>query len=804
MKERLIVLIVILLFYSVAVKSQAIFINEFLTSNSSTNSDPDFGLHSDWIELYSDHDTEVDLSNWYLTDDLNDSTKWRFPDGVSIEPKGFLVIWADEYDTLLNHLHISFRLSKSGEAIGLFNPDTLQIDSFVYEEQYTDISFGRYPDGSPDWTYFDAPTLGRSNDTPPYLKLSEPQFSIPPGFYTENQVLEISNKDSLAIIRYTINGDEPTDSSLVYSAPIQIQSRAGEANDISMIRTNLDPYMWLPSWVPPEGEVFKANVIRARAFRDGHQDSEISTSTYFVDADIHNRYATLPVISLTSDSRNLFDENTGIYVPGIHHRPGESHSGNYFQDWEKPAHIEYFEPGGNLGFAQDAGIRIQGGTSPASPQKGLHVIARNEYGKNRITYPIFQNDPSKAKELNEYKRFIIRSWGSLITGTLFNDAYAHRLMAKSDLDIQAYQPAIVFINGEYWGIHELREANKNSWYYQYHYDIGRDDPGYDILLHKESNGEPYAEVDEGDNLHWNDMMNYVNTHNMKMPEHYEHLKDLIDIDNFIEYMGHCIYTGKWDWPNNNDASWRPRTVDGKWRWIQFDMETSFGVATGLSILFSMLGPQYNMLEATIVGTDIPTFGTYGPHPLLKKIHNNEEFKADFINWFDEHMKNEFHPDTMNLLLDKMVAEISPYMEEYKHRWPFIGSVNGSWEESIDIVREFNQLRPEYMREHLLEYELGLITALDKPGHDNGYTFYISKQSPIGSPTSIRYQIPKASDVVIEVFDLQGKKLISYNRRHITEGQFAMALETDGFRDGLYLVSFATDDFYRVQKMIILK
>ena len=168
----------ILFFYSPFLHSQGIYINEFLASNSSTNTDPDFGEHSDRIELYNDLDTEVDLSNWFLTDILSDSTKWQIPVGVSIEPKGFLTIWADEYDTSLYHLHTSFRLSKGGEAIGLFNMDTILIDSIVYTEQITDISSGRYPDGSSNWVLFDMPTLGRSNDTSPYLKVPKSEFSL--------------------------------------------------------------------------------------------------------------------------------------------------------------------------------------------------------------------------------------------------------------------------------------------------------------------------------------------------------------------------------------------------------------------------------------------------------------------------------------------------------------------------------------------------------------------------------------------------------------------------------------------------
>ncbi len=205
------------------------------------------------------------------------------------------------------------------------------------------------------------------------------------------------------------------------------------------------------------------------------------------------------------------------------------------------------------------------------------MIARGAFGKNRINYPLFENDPSGANQLKEFKRFIIRAWGSLISGSLLNDAYAHRLMAKNDLDIQAYRPVVVFINGEYWGLQSLREANKNSWYYQYHYNIDRDIPGYDILLHSERNGAPYAYIDEGDASHWNAMMNFINTHDMRQKENYAYLETQMDMDNFIAYMGHCIYVGKWDWPNNNEASWRPHTADGRWRWIQYDMETGFGV-----------------------------------------------------------------------------------------------------------------------------------------------------------------------------------------------------------------------------------
>ena len=775
-----------------------IVINEFLASNSSVNVDPDFNSNSDWLELYNPQTYSVDISNWYLTDNLSDLTKWQIPNGTFILPGEYIIFWTDGRDSTLQNFHTNFKLSQAGEEIGLFNSDFELIDSIIYGNQNVDISFGRQPDAGLDWYFFDSPTPGESNSTSIFLKVKTPQFSLPAGFYTTDQILEISAEDPTVTIRYTINGNEPTESSPIYSVPLEIKSRVGDTNVFSEIRTNKDPHDWLPDWEAPSGEIFKANVIRARAFKDGYNPSEIITSTFYVDENIFTKYSTLPVISLVSDYKHLFDDNTGIYVPGVYHVAGKSSSGNYFEDWEKPAHIEYFEPDGNLGFSQDIGINVQGGTSPASPQKGLHLIARNEYGKNRIDYPIFKNDPSKANKLKEFKRLILRSWGSLISGALFNDAYSHRLMAKNDLDIQAYQPTVVFINGEYWGLHSLREANKFSWYYQDHYNIDRDDPGFDILRHSRKFSLPFANVEEGDANNWNEMMVFIRSHDMNLAENYEQLKTKIDMQNFITYLGHCMFIGKWDWPNNNDGSWRPRTEDAKWKWIQYDMETGLGAATVLGEEFSGLGPQLNMVKVVTEGVDIPGFGKYGPHPIVQQIYNNEEFRDSLNSWFAYHLGHEFHPDSMNLLLDDMAAEIRPYMAEYKHRWPFIGDMTNGWENAINGIKEFNNLRPDYMRAHLSE-----ITDVKK-STPTEFSLLQNYPNPFNPTTKIQYSIPKAGDVTINIFDILGQTVSSFNKIHTSGGQYSIVWSADNFSSGLYFYSIEVGNFRDVKKMILLK
>jgi hypothetical protein len=778
--------------------SQEIVINEFLASNRSAVSDPDFGAYPDWIELYNTGNQAVDLGGWFLTDNLQDTIKWVFPPGIILEPGAFLVIWADGEDVLQTAPHANFRLSVTGEAIGLFDNVKTLVDSITFGKQSQDISSGRQPDGAKEWFFFGTPTPGSPNITSPYLKARVPVFSLESGFYTTDQPLEIRTGEEGTTIRYTLDGNEPDESSPLYTGPLLLQSRQGESNVYSEIPTTQDTHHWLPDWVPPQGELFKANVVRARAFKSGYEPSDIITLSCFIDANMHQRYATLPVISIISDQDHLFDYQTGIYVPGDRHITGVEESGNYFQDWEKPAHITYFEPGGQLGFEQDVGIKIQGGTSPASPQKGLHVFARSAYGKNRINYPLFQNDPSGASELTEYKRFIIRAWGSLITGSLFNDAYAHRLMANSDLDIQAYQPAIVFINGEYWGLHELREANKNSWYYQFHHDIDREDPGCDILLHTVNNGQPYAEVDEGDARHWNAMMNFVNSNDMTQASNYNYLKTQIDIDNFITYLWHCIYVSKWDWPNNNDASWRPRTFDGKWKWIQFDMETGFGVAAHLGPEYSSLGPQLNMIEAVIRGVHIPNFGTYGPHPLVARIHENDEFSKAFTDWFLEHRNREFHPDTMNALLDEMAAEIRPYMPEYKRRWPFIGAIRADWETSLELIKEFNRLRPDYVSAHLG------VTGIEEKIVPSTFRLLPNHPNPFSYSTRIEYELPRGASVRLSIYNAQGQLLQSTNRQYGTGGRYTVEMAAGNLTPGVYFCIMEAEEFIDVIKILKIR
>jgi hypothetical protein len=136
-------------------------INELMADNDVSVESP-YGTHPDWLELFNSGDDLVDLSGMYLTDNLADP-KWDFPDGTVIEPRGYLLVWAD-FDSGRDSLHTNFNLFANGGVLALLASDgKTVIDFVIYDKQLRDVSYGRTPDGSPSWNYLTHPTAGGSN-----------------------------------------------------------------------------------------------------------------------------------------------------------------------------------------------------------------------------------------------------------------------------------------------------------------------------------------------------------------------------------------------------------------------------------------------------------------------------------------------------------------------------------------------------------------------------------------------------------------------------------------------------------------
>ncbi len=362
-------------------------------------------------------------------------------------------------------------------------------------------------------------------------------------------------------------------------------------------------------------------------------------------------------------------------------------------DWTRPAHIDYFDESGDLKISQEVDIKTQGTTSQKSPQKGLHIIARDKYGLGSIDYPLFENSKSKANKLTSFKRFMIRAWGTILNHGMVNDALAQTSYAKSSLDIQDYRPTIVFINGEYWGLQEIREANKNPYYFQEHYGIDKDDPGIDLI---DGAGFP-DNIDEGDANHWKNMIKFIHGNDLSSSQNYEYIKTQMDVDNFIDYIGHSIYFGKGDWPGNNEAWWRPKTTNGRWKWIQYDMD------------FSLWNTTNNQ--------SIPS------HSLLEELTKNQQFKIKFINWFLDRINSDFKSEVVNNNYTEILNDIYPYLDEHQNRWVLSKSNFSTY---TSFVRGFIYLRPGKMQSILQShFNLGELNSVIINGINTGVTVKIN-------------------------------------------------------------------------------
>ena len=544
-------------------------------------------------------------------------------------------------DDMIPTFHTNFKISADGETL-LFLDDTgYLLDMIEASAAAADVSMGRAPDGGNHWVWYSEATPGSSNTTEGYdLIAGGPQFSIPGGVYPQGTVLYLSTNISGASIHYTEDCSEPTAESPVYSDPLLID---------------------------------ETKVVRARVCGSGYMPSSIVTHTYLITENL-----SLPVVSLSTAPVNLWDEQYGIYVDGPNAEPDPPYLGaNFWQDWERPVHIEFFGIDGTSLYSADGGVKIFGGWSRAFPQKALALFARREYGTAAFDYPFFPDKP-----IQSFQALVLRNSGNDWEFSMFRDPLMQGLVKSTSLVVQAYRPVVVYLNGEYWGIHNLREK-LNEHYIAANY--GLDPDNLDILEHYES-------VIQGDSGHYLKMMDYIVSHDLSIPEYFEAVKADMDVDNFIDYQVAEIYFGNTDWPGNNIKFFRPGTEDGLWRWLLFDTDAGFGLYDDFSYM-------HNTLEFA-TDPDGPPF----PNPpwstcLIRHLLENSEFRNSFINRFADYMNTIFDPDEVIHYIDSLKTNLENEMENHYAKW---GGYISDWQNEVEIMREFARQRNGYVRGHITD------------------------------------------------------------------------------------------------------
>ena len=551
----------------------------------------------------------------------------------------------------VSKIHADFNISASGESIVLTNTSNQTIDLVNETVIPTDVSYGRQPDGSDDFVFFPIPTPGEPNSINGFNQFCDsPEFSYEGGLYENSIQLEITSNTENYPIYYTLDGSEPNLSSSIYNQVINVD----------------------------ETTVLRASIIHSDCF-----STNIATNTYLI-----NENSNLPIISLSTDSENFWDNEYGIYVMGSNASPDFPHFGaNFWEDWERPVHIEFYETDGTLGFRQDAGVKIFGNWSRGWPQKSLAIFARSEYGTNEINYKIFLD-----KDIEKFKSIVLRNSGNdwfgngESTASMFRDGMNTGLMNNTGLDHQAYRPAVVYINGTYWGIHNIREKVNEDFLASNNNGV---DP--DELDELEGGGE----IIEGDNQDYLNMITFVENNNLSQSDNYNYVTELIDIENFIDYYIIQIFIGNTDWPGNNVKFWRSHQEGSKWKWILYDTDFGFGLFPDWSSNVYHNTLQF-ALQSNGPGWPNPPWSTL----LFRKLMENSNFQSKFINHFCFYLNTRFTPEYINNHISNIVENISSEMPNHIEKWN--GNIN-QWNQSVNSIIEFGDIRYENIYNHLFSY-----------------------------------------------------------------------------------------------------
>ena len=551
------------------------------------------------------------------------------------------------FDVAPYHFHTNFKLSGEGEQVFLWDEKDNLVDSLSYTDIIqTGHSVGRKSNQPNTFRYFDEPTPGEAN--PPGKKnyTTKPYITAESGFYEDTLKVWVLSNMYESTIRYTLDGTPPTVQSPVYEGPMTFDTTV---------------------------------VLRARAFVEGYLPGEIATRTYLINENVD-----LPVFSVTMDPYLLWDEQEGMYVKGPDANPTFPYYGaNFWNDWERPAYVEYFNDNHDKVLGQKVGIKIHGSVSRAYNMKSLRLNARGIYGKSRMHYRFF---PGKADA--SYKKLILRNSGQDFNRSHFRDGLMNKIVqGKTHIDNMAYKPAVVFLNGQYWGIHNIREKI-GKWY------VGDNHPEVDIenidMLFDNIN------VIEGDYTHYWHMIDFLD-HTMVFGEQdYDSLQQLLDIKNYTDYFAAEIYYKNHDWPNNNIKYWRPKEEGGRWRYILFDVDPGMGMVGSAS---------YNELDRILHGS-IPYVDN---HRILRKMLQYDGYKQYFINRFADLLNTIFKPENVQQQIDSILARIEGEIPRHLEKWDGAMSV---WESNVETVQEFGSERAGYQREHILEeFELNREIAL---------------------------------------------------------------------------------------------
>lgn len=598
-----------------AANTRGVFISEVMSS--STGVETPYGKSSyDWIELYNAAAVPVSLDGWWLSDNPNHPRKCQLS-SVTIPAGGYLVVFASGLTASPSGrsdiMHVPMRLSALGDTVLLSDPSGNLVDKLVVPQLETDVSYGRDFDHG-GLFYYTETTAGAKNAAGFSGYAAQPAMDKAGGTYAQQVTVTLSAPEGTTI-RYTTDGSEPTETNgFDYAGPITLTENAS---------------------------------LRARGFQDGLRPSNITTATFLL-----NVYHSLPIICLTCDPDDLYNDEDGILALGTEETFDHNPPFDDATYWKKVPHagnFEYFTPEGVSELNQGVELQLNGQYSLDQAQKSWRVTAKAKYGSDAFEYAFFEDRPYMS-----YHSVILRNGGQDGKYTRIVDALQSVIVdwTGSDVFHMAYEPVIVYLNGQYWGHYNLRE--RISKYSLAAYEGWSDPEKIDII--KGNN-----QVLNGTYSNYKALKTFVKGHDLAEDARaLQTVLDWVDVENYFDFMIFQIYFGNSD--AGNIKFYRRQAEGEKWRWCLFDLDWGYFMSNrnGCKIWLDPKGAGDKDFENWLILA------------LLDVPEMKDKFLTRFGQLFQEYLSDT---DRIWAQAEAMAAEIQPELLFHYNRW---SSENNSW------------------------------------------------------------------------------------------------------------------------------
>ncbi|MCQ2107552.1 MAG: CotH kinase family protein [Fibrobacter sp.] len=553
-----------------------------------------------------------------------------------------------------NEPHANFKSKKEGGSLYLFNGEMQLVDSVMYpaavigktwsrEAVAAGVSAGTSAAVNGKWGFAVASPNGATAGTVENAASQNVKTEFPnSGFYLKPFSIAFGSDSQ---IRCEKGGTVPTSKS-----PLMV-------SDLTVDTTT---------------------VLRCASFEEGAVPGNVINRTY-----IFEDQPTVASVFITGDPLQMFHADSGLFK-----------NENFWSDKEIPVNIELLEAGQKTpGFSENAGLAISGNATRTWPKKSVEITFREKYGKNKLDYALFPEFP----ELKKFKSFKLRNNGNNYHFDYIRDMLASSITEGLGVDYQHGRASIVFYNGEYYGIHNIRESsNKNYYLAKYNLD------GDEIDLVNSS-----GEYVDGSPVEFVSMTNFLLSNTMT-DENLAKVNEMFDLNNLINYYAAETFANNRDWPGNNRKMWRAKNPKTAWKWFMFDTDMAFDNTQS-----KLTGNIFEFVTAENSGW--PNNPEFTQH--LRRLLTNANFKAAFINQIATNLCMNFSAERVLARMEKLKGDIAAEVERDQKRW---GKNVATMTEHDGRIKTFATTRQDVVRKEMQEhFALGEMVDVTIASSGNG-------------------------------------------------------------------------------------